>query len=108
MGCILYEMCVGRPPFDGHDLKSLIQKITKAPTPDLPDEYSSELNDVLKKLLNRNAESRPQAEDILRIPLIRATVKKMERGIQNDPTNSEACSDAQRPRSSVVSSAACP
>merc|ERR1719182_239460 len=53
MGCILHEMCTGRPPFNGHDLKSLIKSITNAPTPELPDEYSRDLNDVQKQLLNR-------------------------------------------------------
>merc|ERR1719197_1386337 len=54
MGCILHELCALRVPFDGHDLKSLIQRITKAPTPDLPSAYSKDLQDLLNKLLNRN------------------------------------------------------
>lgn len=102
MGCILYEMCFGRPPFDGHDLKSLIQKITKAPTPDLPTEYSKDLNDILHKLLNRNAELRPQAEDILRIPIVRNMARKMQaQERSSEASTSEACSDAKRPSSAV-------
>merc|ERR1719265_797154 len=71
MGVILHEMCALKVPFDGHDLKSLIQRITKAPTPTLPAAYSPELQDLLDKLLNRNPDCRPQAEDILDFPIVR-------------------------------------
>merc|ERR550514_973208 len=59
MGCILHELCALRVPFDGHDLKSLIQNITKAPTPQLPTKYSRSVQDILNKLLSRNAAARP-------------------------------------------------
>merc|ERR1719337_545830 len=43
MGCILYELCAKRVPFDAQDLKSLIQRITKGPSPELPNDYSAPL-----------------------------------------------------------------
>jgi NIMA (never in mitosis gene a)-related kinase len=107
MGCILYEMCALRVPFDGHDLKSLIQRITKAPMPELPAAYSKGLQSVLNKLLNRNPDSRPQAEDILEIPLVRDMVKKMHkdepRGDRSERRGSEAESEAAKPESVAVS-----
>jgi NIMA (never in mitosis gene a)-related kinase len=109
MGCILYEMCTGQPPFNGQDFNNLIEKILRGTTPDLPDEYSRALNDVLKTLLNRKVECRPKASDILQLPLIRSTVKKMvfpsrEERMEHKPSRSEACSEEKRPRSSVASS----
>merc|ERR1719261_1664963 len=58
MGVILHELCALRVPFDGHDLKSLIQRITKAPTPELPNQYSRSVQDILNKLLNKASTDR--------------------------------------------------
>merc|ERR1719384_230497 len=60
MGCILYEMCARRVPFDAQDLRSLIQKITKGPTPDLPAAYA-EFQDLLGELLEHDPDKRPPA-----------------------------------------------
>merc|ERR1719384_2381970 len=77
MGCILYEMCGNRVPFDAPDLKSLIEKITSGPTPELPEQYTPELQQLLKDLLERDASRRPAASDILKKPLIQDAVRKM-------------------------------
>jgi len=77
MGCILYEMCGNRVPFDAPDLKSLIKKITHGPTPDLPEPYTPELRQLLKDLLERDSARRPSAADILKKPLIQEAVRKM-------------------------------
>jgi len=106
MGCILHELCALRVPFDGHDLKSLIQRITKAPTPDLPSAYSKDLQDLLNKLLNRNPGLRPQADDILEIPVVRDMVRKINKQeSESEPQGSEANSEAAQRPQSVVSSA---
>merc|ERR1719359_1681097 len=55
MGCILYEMCGRRVPFDAPDLKSLIKKITKGAAPELPSEYSTGLKTLCKELLDRDS-----------------------------------------------------
>merc|ERR1719271_2363211 len=78
MGCILHELCALRVPFDGHDLKSLIQSITKAPTPELPAAYSRELQLVLNQLLTRDPSSRPDADEILSIPVVDDVVRRLE------------------------------
>ncbi|CAE8708421.1 unnamed protein product, partial [Polarella glacialis] len=40
LGCVLYEMAALRVPFDATSLQSLVQKITRGPTPALPSSYS--------------------------------------------------------------------
>lgn len=109
MGCILHELCALRVPFDGHDLKSLIQNITKAPTPKLPARYSRPLQDLLNSVLNRNPNSRPEASDILEIPIVRDMVDRMDNeGQRSDQRGSEAAVDSEAPQregSSVESEA---
>lgn len=92
MGIILYEMCARRVPFDAPDLKTLIQRITKGPTPDLPSEYSPELRQLGRLLLNRDPAQRPQTGDVLKHPIVQNTVKKMLAEVKDE----EAAADDSR------------
>ncbi|CAJ1342527.1 unnamed protein product [Effrenium voratum] len=46
LGCVLYELACLRVPFDATSLQSLVQKITRGPTPPLPPAYSVELRQL--------------------------------------------------------------
>mmetsp|Transcript_31349 Transcript_31349/g.73119 ORF Transcript_31349/g.73119 Transcript_31349/m.73119 type:complete len:449 (+) Transcript_31349:56-1402(+) len=84
MGCILFEMCAKRVPFDAPDLKTLIQKITKGAPPELPAEYSRGLRELGKEMLNKDPQSRPPAVEVLKKPLIQDIVKRMLGEIKED------------------------
>merc|ERR1740117_858994 len=84
MGCILYEMCARRVPFDAPDLKALIQKITRGPAPELPSEYSTGMRNLCKDLLDRDASKRPCAADILKRPVVQEVVRKMLDEVKGD------------------------
>jgi len=99
MGCILYEMCARRVPFDAPDLKTLIKKITAGPTPDLPSEYSSGLRSLLKELLDRDSTKRPQATEILKRPVVQEMVRRMLDEVQ------EVEQESARPAASEASAA---
>jgi len=77
MGCILYEMSMRRVPFDAPDLKSLIQKITRGPTPEIATEYSANIRNLCKELLERDPARRPPAAEILKKPVVREMVRRM-------------------------------
>merc|ERR1719197_1262035 len=53
MGCILFEMCARRVPFDANDLKGLIVRITRDPVPTVPSEYSQPLRTLRGEMLTR-------------------------------------------------------
>jgi serine/threonine protein kinase len=106
MGIILHELCALRVPFDGHDLRSLVKNITKAPTPELPATYSRELQLVLNHLLTRDPSIRPDADEILEMPIVADMERKMKLLEPGSEIDSEANSDvAQKPQSSVTSAA---
>lgn len=83
LGCILYEMCVLRVPFDAQSLQALVQKITRGPAPLLPTSFSQELRQLCCDLLNREQSARPLAQEILQLPLVQGEIRRMLREEQS-------------------------
>lgn len=79
LGCVLYEMAALRVPFDATSLQSLVQKITRGPTPAIPSSYSPELRQLCGDLLHREQTSRPSGQEILQRPLIQHEIRRMLR-----------------------------
>ena len=57
IGAVLYEMISGSPPFYANDMSTMYQNISRNNLM-LPDYFSDELKDLLKKLLNRDPKNR--------------------------------------------------
>jgi len=53
LGCVLFEMASGKPPFSSSSLKELVNQIIDAPTPRL-DSFSSKFNDLIRGLLDKD------------------------------------------------------
>jgi serine/threonine-protein kinase ULK4 len=79
LGCVLYELAAGRPPFSSNSLKDLITMIVdgEVPLPLPPLEttaaanqgassstYTTEFNDLLKRLLEKDPTKRMGWDDI--------------------------------------------
>lgn len=92
LGCVLYEMCALRVPFDAPNLQSLVQKITRGPAPVLPGYCSVDLRQLCVDLLHREQLQRPSAPDVLQRPLIQAEIRRMLREEQAKG-HSQASSD---------------
>ncbi|KFV83225.1 Serine/threonine-protein kinase Nek3, partial [Struthio camelus australis] len=65
LGCILYELCTLRHPFQANSWKHLILKICKGSYDPLPSHYSYELHYLIKQMFKRNPKNRPSATTIL-------------------------------------------
>ncbi|NWY59858.1 NEK3 kinase, partial [Chionis minor] len=65
LGCILYELCTLRHPFQAKSWKHLILKICKGSYNPLPSHYSYELHYLIKQMFKRNPKNRPSASTIL-------------------------------------------
>jgi NIMA (never in mitosis gene a)-related kinase len=87
MGCILYEMCARKVPFDAPDLKSLIRKITAEKPPQVPSEYSAGVKILCNELLSKNPDDRPQAQDVLKRPVVQEVVRRMLDEVKGEDDN---------------------
>lgn len=53
LGCVLFELATGKPPFSTQSLKDLIAMIVQSDFPRV-DGFSLEFNDLLKRLLEKD------------------------------------------------------
>ncbi|XP_034859368.1 serine/threonine-protein kinase Nek3 isoform X4 [Mirounga angustirostris] len=65
LGCILYELCTLKHPFQANSWKSLILKICQGSLGPLPSQYSCELQHLIKQMFKRNPSHRPSATTLL-------------------------------------------
>jgi NIMA (never in mitosis gene a)-related kinase len=77
MGCIFFELCERRVPFDAANISGLVQKICRGPTPQIGSGYSDFVRNLCSEMLNRNPNLRPSAETILQRARIQDVVRLM-------------------------------
>ncbi|XP_016069081.1 PREDICTED: serine/threonine-protein kinase Nek3 isoform X1 [Miniopterus natalensis] len=65
LGCVLYELCTLKHPFQANSWKSLILKICQGSMSPLPSHYSYELQHLIKQMFKRNPSHRPSATTLL-------------------------------------------
>jgi NIMA (never in mitosis gene a)-related kinase len=78
LGCILYELCALKVPFEATSVPSLVQKIVRGPIPHFPSSYSPFLRVLFAPILSRDPSKRPSTSDVLANPQIQATVVKLQ------------------------------
>jgi hypothetical protein len=76
MGCILYELCMLKVPFDASNISGLVQKICRGPTPVISG-YSDFVKGLCTEMLSRSPGGRPSAESVLQRPRMQAIVKQL-------------------------------
>lgn len=74
LGCVLYEMCMLRHPFDANNQGALIMKIIKGQYPPLSKYYSQDLEKIVKYCLQKNEKMRLFTEQLLGLPCIQQQV----------------------------------
>lgn len=67
LGCVLYELCTLRHPFDASNQGALILKIITGKYPPIPSSFSSGLRGLLDACLERNTSKRPDTAGLFRL-----------------------------------------
>lgn len=83
MGCVLYELCVLKVPFEASNISNLVQRICRGALPVIPAPYSDFLRQLCMDMLNRNAAARPSAEEILQRSRMQQMVRQMLEEVQS-------------------------
>ncbi|XP_027146988.1 serine/threonine-protein kinase Nek5 [Larimichthys crocea] len=76
LGCVLYELCTLRHPFDGSSLRQLVSKICRGRYNPVPSRYSYELRLLLTQLFKVNPRDRPSVSSVLKRPLLEKHISK--------------------------------
>ena len=64
-GCLLYELCTYRTPFHGTSEETIINKILTSKQAPIPKIYSPDLSFLVTACLNKKADQRPDAMELL-------------------------------------------
>ncbi|KAL8946585.1 MAG: hypothetical protein Q9222_007038 [Ikaeria aurantiellina] len=78
LGCVMYELCARRPPFDAKTHFHLVQRIKDGRVEPLPSMYSPELSNAIKSCLKTNPLQRPDTATLLSLPIMRLMRKERE------------------------------
>ncbi|XP_018571436.1 serine/threonine-protein kinase PLK4 [Anoplophora glabripennis] len=70
LGCLLYTLLVGSPPFDTPGVKSTLTKVVMS-SYSLPSYLSPEAKDLINSLLQKNPKDRMKLEQVLEHPFIK-------------------------------------
>jgi serine/threonine protein kinase len=65
MGCVIYELCAGKRPFEANNQAALALKIVMGKYESLPSHYSSDLVWIVKSCLSVDYKRRPTAAYLL-------------------------------------------
>ena len=76
LGCILYELCTFKHPFNAKSQGALILKILNSTPERINQIYSRDLQKMIDLLLNKNYLQRPSCNDILKMPIVLLKAKK--------------------------------
>jgi len=76
LGCVLYELCTFKHPFEANNQAALILKILRSRVVPIPtDRYSNDLRNLTASLLEKNQMKRPGLNDIFKMSSVREKMK---------------------------------
>jgi len=86
LGCVLYELCAFKHPFEARNQAALIMKIIQEKYLPLPSMYSREISEIITSCLQKDYRKRPTINDLLALPSIQKRMKDMELAPDNKPS----------------------
>ncbi len=78
LGCVIYEMTTLKPPFRAEDMDGLYKKVIKGSYSKIGDNYSKNLSNAIKMLLQVNPANRPSASQLLKTLVSKAMELNIE------------------------------
>ncbi|XP_075448127.1 serine/threonine-protein kinase Nek3 isoform X2 [Ascaphus truei] len=86
LGCVLYEICTLKHPFQASSWKNLILRICQGSYSPLPSQYSYELRALIKQMFRKDPRNRPSTSTILK----KRSLSKVSRTcLSTEPTDEQ-------------------
>uniref|UniRef100_A0A8C5K8V1 non-specific serine/threonine protein kinase n=1 Tax=Jaculus jaculus TaxID=51337 RepID=A0A8C5K8V1_JACJA len=76
LGCVLYELCTLRHPFEGNNLHQLVLKICQAHFAPISPRFSHDLRSLIPQLFKVSPRDRPSINSILKRPFLESLIAK--------------------------------
>ncbi|XP_026098287.1 serine/threonine-protein kinase Nek4-like isoform X1 [Carassius auratus] len=76
LGCCVYEMATLKHAFNAKDMNSLVYRIVEGKLPQMPSKYDPHLGELIKRMLCKKPEDRPDVKHILRQPYIKQQISR--------------------------------
>eukprot|EP00242_Pyramimonas_sp_CCMP2087_P012684 CAMPEP_0198199912 /NCGR_PEP_ID=MMETSP1445-20131203/3020_1 /TAXON_ID=36898 /ORGANISM="Pyramimonas sp., Strain CCMP2087" /LENGTH=731 /DNA_ID=CAMNT_0043869823 /DNA_START=481 /DNA_END=2676 /DNA_ORIENTATION=- len=77
-GCVLYELTTFKHAFDATNLPALVMSIVQGKVDPLPKSYSSDMQELIQLMLNKEPDMRPDIPGLLQHPLVTKYVRLLE------------------------------
>ncbi|XP_060714322.1 serine/threonine-protein kinase Nek4 isoform X1 [Tachysurus vachellii] len=74
LGCCVYEMATLKHAFNAKDMNSLVYRIVEGKLPQMPGKYDPQLGELIKRMLCKRPDDRPDVKHILRQPYIKQQI----------------------------------
>jgi serine/threonine protein kinase len=79
LGCIIYETCALKPPFQAENYLSLAMKIKDGKINRIPKQYSDDLQNIIKSMLSIDQDHRPSIQELVaNTPRINIKVREIK------------------------------
>ena len=84
IGCIIYELCMLRPPFRGTSLKELCLNVIKGYYSPVINYYSDDLRKIISRMLVVDPKKRASIDEILTCDILKNRISKARKNIITD------------------------
>ncbi|XP_028906517.1 serine/threonine-protein kinase Nek4 isoform X4 [Ornithorhynchus anatinus] len=101
LGCCVYEMTTLKHAFNAKDMNSLVYRIIEGKLPPIPKDYSPQLAELIRTMLNKKPEERPSVRSILRQPYIKSQISLFLEATKAKTSKNYAKNCERNPRSSA-------
>uniref|UniRef100_A0A1A8MNH9 Serine/threonine-protein kinase Nek4 n=2 Tax=Nothobranchius pienaari TaxID=704102 RepID=A0A1A8MNH9_9TELE len=88
LGCCVYEMATLKHAFNARDMNSLVYRIVEGKLPQMPSQYDPQLGDLIRSMLCKRPEDRPDVKLILRQPYIKQQIAMFLEATKEKTANS--------------------
>lgn len=75
LGCCLYEMITLKPPFKATDMKGLYKKVVRGVYPKISNQFSHDIQSVVKMMVVVDPKKRPDCDQILKCKIVKRKIE---------------------------------